>query len=94
MDNTVMTVQMRNTDKAIGVLKRFEAARIKREQFLSIWQEVADLVLPARGGFYNLDSSGSIVTFDTHPEKYDDTATNALFFHIRLTRLLNGSGFL
>lgn len=78
MDNTVMTVQMRNTDKAIGVLKRFEAARIKREQFLSIWQEVADLVLPARGGFYNLDSSGSIVTFDTHPEKYDDTATNAL----------------
>lgn len=78
MDERALTRQIYDTDKAIGVLKRFEAAKNKREQFLSIWQEVADLVLPARGGFYNLDTTGSIVTFDTHPNKYDDTATNAL----------------
>lgn len=68
-----------NTDLAIGILKRFETAKQKRAQFLNIWQEVADLVLPARGGFYNLDTdNSSVVPFDTHPAKYDDTATNAL----------------
>lgn len=66
-------------DFAIGVVKRFETAKNKRNQFLTIWQEVADLVLPNRGGFYNLDGQDySITTFDTHPAKYDDTATNAL----------------
>lgn len=78
MDERNLSEQIYNTDKALGVLKRFDAARIKREQFLNIWQEVADLVLPARGGFYNLDTTGSIVTFDTSAAKYDDTATNAL----------------
>ena len=67
-----------DTDKAIGILKRFETAKNKREQFLTIWQEVADLVLPYRGGFYNLDDTNSIIPYDTHPAKYDDTATNAL----------------
>lgn len=71
--------EMYRTDKAIGVIKRFECAKNKRQNFLPIWQEVADLVLPARGGFYNLDTDNqSIITFDTHPAKYDDTATNAL----------------
>lgn len=67
-----------HTDKAIGILRRFEVAKNKREQFLPIWQEVANLVLPAHGGFYNLDEQYSIYTYDTHPDKYDDTATNAL----------------
>lgn len=67
-----------DTDKAIGIIKRFETAKQKRSQFLSIWQEVADLVLPARGGFYDLDQTNSIITFDTRVNKYDDTATNAL----------------
>ena len=65
-------------DRALGILRRFETAKQKKAQFLSIWQEVADLVLPNRGSFYNLDDTYSIVQFDTHPEKYDDTATNAL----------------
>lgn len=38
-------------DRAIGILRRFDQAKNKRAQFLTIWQEVADLVLPARGGF-------------------------------------------
>ena len=67
-----------HTDKAIGIIRRFEVAKQKREQFVSIWQEVADLVLPTHGGFYNLDTDYSIYTYDTHPDKYDDTATNAL----------------
>lgn len=67
-----------DTDKAIGIIKRFETAKQKRSQFLPIWQEVADLVLPARGGFYDLDQTNSIITFDTRVNKYDDTATNAL----------------
>lgn len=78
MDTRAISEQMYNKDKAIGILRRFDVAKNKRTQFLSIWQEVADLVLPAKGGFYNLDETGSILTFDTHPEKYDDTATNAL----------------
>lgn len=79
MDNREWRDRTYSTDKAIGVIKRFETAKNKRAQFLTIWQEVADLVLPARGGFYDLDTNnGSIVTFDTHPGKYDDTATNAL----------------
>lgn len=78
MDIKTVEAQMYERDKAIGVLKRFETAKNKRAQFVDIWQEVADFVLPARGGFYNLDASGAISTYDTHPFKYDDTATNAL----------------
>ena len=78
MDNASYQEHIRNMDKAVGALKRFEVAKNKRAQFLTIWQEVADLVLPNRGGFYNLDDTNSVVPFDTHPNKYDDTATNAL----------------
>lgn len=79
MDAITAAQNMYNTDKAIGVLKRFDVAKNKRAQFVNIWQEVADLVLPARGGFYNLSTdNSSVVPFDTHPAKYDDTATNAL----------------
>lgn len=79
MDIAQVNEHMRNTDKAIGIIKRFETAKIKRSQFLNIWQEVADLVLPARGGFYDLsENNTSVYTFDTHINKYDDTATNAL----------------
>ena len=79
MDTLAAAVDMYNTDKAIGVLKRFEAAKNKRSQFLTIWQEVADLVLPNRGGFYDIDpTTYAVATFDTHPAKYDDTATKAL----------------
>lgn len=79
MDLESAKEQMYRTDKAIGIIKRFETAKNKRAQFLSIWQEVADLVLPARGGFYDLsENNDSVITFDTHPNKYDDTATNAL----------------
>lgn len=78
MDNAEYQQRITNMDKAVGALKRFEVAKNKRAQFLTIWQEVADLVLPNRGGFYNLDDTNSVVPFDTHPNKYDDTATNAL----------------
>lgn len=78
MDTSTVSAQTKNIDKALGILRRFDNAKNKRVQFLSIWQEVADLILPYRGGFYNLDTDYSIVPFDTHPAKYDDTATNAL----------------
>lgn len=78
MDEMEYHIDTRNTDMAIGILKRFDNAVNKKQQFLPIWQEVADLVLPMRGGFYNIDDYGSVMPYDTHPEKYDDTATNAL----------------
>ena len=78
MDELTATIRTYNTDKAIGILKRFDTAKNKRAQFLNIWQEVADLVLPNRGGFYNIGDDYSIEPYDTHPAKYDDTATNAL----------------
>lgn len=78
MDIHADLTHLHDTDRALGIMKRFDIARQKRSQFLTIWQEVADLVLPNRGGFYNIDDYDSIVTFDTHPDKYDDTATNAL----------------
>lgn len=71
-------VDMYQVDRAVGILKRFEVAKNKRQQFVNIWQEVADLVLPQRGGFYNIGDTYSIEPYDTHPAKYDDTATNAL----------------
>lgn len=79
MNNTPDIVSITNMDKAIGILKRFDMAKNKRAQFVNIWQEVADLVLPSRGGFYNLSTDNtSVVPYDTSPAKYDDTATNAL----------------
>ena len=66
-------------EKARQLLKRFSEARKERSQFNSIWQEVADYVLPYRGGFYDLSDTGeSIALKDKNPEIYDDTGTNAL----------------
>lgn len=79
MNNTPDIISITNIDKAIGILKRFDMAKNKRAQFVNIWQEVADLVLPSRGGFYSLSTDNtSVVPYDTSPAKYDDTATNAL----------------
>lgn len=66
-------------EKARQLLKRFDEARKERSQFNSIWQEVADYVLPYRGGFYELSDTGeSIALKDKNAEIYDDTGTNAL----------------
>jgi len=67
-----------NADVVQTLLKRFEAAKQKRQQFVPIWQEVASYILPYRGGFYEVESSGSISAFDKSPDVYDDTAPNAL----------------
>src|SRR5574344_592670 len=76
MDN--VAAFMYNTDRAASLLKRFETAKQKRSQFVNIWQEVANYILPYRGGFYDVDNSGSISAYDRNAEIYDDTATNAL----------------
>ena len=76
MDN--VAAFMYNTDRAASLLKRFETAKQKRSQFVNIWQEVANYILPYRGGFYDIDNSGSIAAYDRNAEIYDDTATNAL----------------
>ena len=68
MDEREYHIDTCNTDMAIGILKRFDNAVNKKQQFLPIWQEVADLVLPMRGGFYNIDDYGSVMPYDTHPE--------------------------
>ena len=74
-----LAYDIENTEKARQILKRFEQAKNKRSQFVQIWQEVADYVLPYRGGFYDIaPNSGSITPYDKHPEIYDDTAPNAL----------------
>lgn len=65
-------------DRATNLLKRFEVAKNKRQQFVSIWQDVANYILPYRGGFYNVEESGAISAFDRNVEIYDDTGTNAL----------------
>ena len=59
-------------------MKRFKVAQDKRKQFESIWQTVANYVLPYRGGFYSINDSGSIAPYDKNAAIYDDTATNAL----------------
>ena len=70
---------MEHIEKARQVLKRFDEAKKKREQYLQIWQEVANYVLPYRGGFYDVaPNTGAISVYDKHVEVYDDTATNAL----------------
>ena len=72
-------VELENIEKARQLLKRFQEAKKKREQYVPIWQEVANYVLPYRGGFYDVaPNSGAITTFDRNAEIYDDTAPNAL----------------
>lgn len=71
--------ELEKTEKARKILKRFAEAQNKRAQYVQIWQEVANYVLPYRGGFYDIaPNSGSITAFDKNVEIYDDTATNAL----------------
>lgn len=78
-DIPVLAQEIENTEKSRQLLKRFQEAKNKRSQYLNIWQEVADYVLPYRGGFYDVaPNTGAITTFDKHVEVYDDTATNAL----------------
>lgn len=78
-DVKALTVDMERIEKARQILKRFEEAKKKREQYLQIWQEVANYVLPYRGGFYDVaPNTGAISIYDKHVEIYDDTATNAL----------------
>ena len=78
-DMKALAQEIERTEKSRQILKRFEEAKNKRSQYVSIWQEVADYVLPYRGGFYDVaPNTGAISTFDKHVEIYDDTATNAL----------------
>ena len=66
-------------EKARQLIKRFDEAKKKREQYTQIWQDVANYVLPHRGGFYDIaPNTGAISLYDRHVEIYDDTATNAL----------------
>lgn len=79
MEQFLLAQQIENMEKARQLLKRFDEAKKKRAQYLSIWQEVANYVLPYRGGFYDIaPNTGAISTFDRNVEIYDDTATNAL----------------
>ena len=74
-----MARDMEAREKARHLLKRYTEAKNKRQQYLPIWQEVANYTLPYRGGFYDVSvETGAISTFDTHAEIYDDTAQNAL----------------
>lgn len=75
----IIAEELERTEKARQILKRFEEAKKKRSQYVSIWQDVANYVLPYRGGFYDITpNTGAIVSYDKHAEIYDDTATNAL----------------
>ena len=74
-----LAIELEQTEKARQLLKRFEEAKNKRAQFTSIWQEIANYVLPYRGGFYDVaPNTGAISMYDRNVEIYDDTATNAL----------------
>lgn len=70
---------MEAREKARQLLKRYNEAKNKRQQYVPIWQEVANYTLPYRGGFYDVaPNTGAITTFDKHVDIYDDTAGNAL----------------
>ena len=74
-----VAAKLENDEKARQILKRFNEAKKERAQFNSIWQEVADYVLPYRGGFYEMADTGECIALrDKNPEIYDDTGTNAL----------------
>lgn len=79
MSKEQMIADMEAREKARQLLKRFTEAKNKRQQYVNIWQEVANYVLPYRGGFYDVSpNTGAIQVFDRSAEIYDDTATNAL----------------
>lgn len=79
LDTKALALDWENKEKARQLLKRFEEAKNKRAQYVQIWQEVANYVLPYRGGFYDISpQSGAITAYDRNAEIYDDTATNAL----------------
>ena len=79
LDSKYLAMEIERKEKARQLLKRFEEAKKKREQYVNIWQEVASYVLPYRGGFYDISpDTGAISTYDRNAQIYDDTATNAL----------------
>ena len=79
MDTKQLAKTLEFQEKARRLIKRFEEAKNKRAQYVQIWQEVANYVLPHRGGFYDIaPNSGAISMYDKNVEIYDDTATNAL----------------
>lgn len=79
ISNKVIAEEIERTEMARQILKRFDEAKNKRAQYVPIWQDVANYVLPYRGGFYEIaPNSGSISSYDKNVEIYDDTATNAL----------------
>ena len=79
MDTKQLAKSLEFQEKARRLIKRFEEAKNKRAQYVQIWQEVANYVLPHRGGFYDIaPNSGAISMYDKNVEIYDDTATNAL----------------
>lgn len=79
IDAKMLARDMENKEKARQLLKRFDEAKKKRSQYMDIWQEVSNYVLPHRGGFYDiLPNTGAIQIYDRNTEIYDDTATNAL----------------
>ena len=79
IDTKYLANELENKEKARQLLKRFKEANVKRQQYAQIWQEVANYVLPHRGGFYDVaPNTGNILPYDRNAEIYDDTATNAL----------------
>lgn len=50
-DAKFIAEQLERTEKARQIVRRFEEAKKKREQYVEIWQDVANYVLPYRGGF-------------------------------------------
>ena len=71
--------EMETKEKGRQLLKRYNEAKNKRQQYVPIWQEVANYTLPYRGGFYDIaPNTGAIQVFDKSAEIYDDTAINAL----------------
>ena len=67
-----------NIKKAQKVLKVLEVAKEKRLPFEPLWEDVANYVLPYRGGFYTLEPSVYNINLDSQAEVYDDTAIIAL----------------
>lgn len=79
LNNAQLRIDMEAREKARHLLKRYNEAKNKRQQYVPIWQEVANYTLPYRGGFYDVaPNTGAIQVFDKNAEIYDDTAINAL----------------
>ena len=73
LNNAQLRIDIEAREKARHLLKRYNEAKNKRQQYVPIWQEVANYTLPYRGGFYDVAPNTGAIQVLIRMQKYMTT---------------------